>query len=393
MSSDKSSTSFPRLVPIEGAYPVAPIYVSHGGNRYKVGLSEWVPSDFQGPVGVQFRLEPITVTLNGKAGVPVEEVTASGLRPHALTWGHEAFRSSRKEGDFLVVTESGLPHDARTLNLLLDRVDWTNRLSLASGATHCGRLCMDVKTMLMQGCHSTGIGFYHRGVEKAGDYLRLGFIPYDTLVLESERCLSEADPELRAVIESDVKALQAKAGLPFAISTSGQTVLLGSKMLKQPLVSSDEVAAPMRKKSPIDSVVLKLEAARARSAAGVISPLEFSREREALLAEGLNEIAEECGIKLQGPLHLNSRGEFPIYVENPEGSHCGAYGEQFAALLARHGIRFGQQECNHASPTNGWGWMNHFAAERMVLAYHAEAGESIDNNALLPTSTGKAKQV
>jgi hypothetical protein len=72
-----------------------------------------------------------------------------------------------------------------------------------------------------------GIVYTDRKREKSGDYLRLAFLPFSTLKLEWEKVRIPA--EMKAAIEADAAKLAARAGEDFQISSSGQTVRLGSK--------------------------------------------------------------------------------------------------------------------------------------------------------------------
>ena len=74
------------------------------------------------------------------------------------------------------------------------------------------------------GVFSTGISYADRLREKKGDYAKLAFLAFDTLQLTFEK---DCPRELKAVIEKDASAIQAKRGQRYQVSTSGQTVLLG----------------------------------------------------------------------------------------------------------------------------------------------------------------------
>lgn len=80
---------------------------------------------------------------------------------------------------------------------------------------------------LFMGVYPCGIVYSDRSREEAGDYVKLGFLPYDTLSLELRPGVPE---DLRALIEADAAKMAARAGQHFQISSSGQTVMLGSKL-------------------------------------------------------------------------------------------------------------------------------------------------------------------
>lgn len=79
---------------------------------------------------------------------------------------------------------------------------------------------------VMVAVHAAGVVYCDRQVEVNGDYKRLAFLPYDTLVLEWGDCPSEL---LRREIERDASVIQAQRGQLWQVSTCGQTVLLGRK--------------------------------------------------------------------------------------------------------------------------------------------------------------------
>lgn len=80
---------------------------------------------------------------------------------------------------------------------------------------------------LFMGVYPGGIVYSDRSREESGDYLRLAFLPYDTLVLDVRPGVPE---DLRALIEAHASKMRAHAGQQFEISTCGQTVLLGSRL-------------------------------------------------------------------------------------------------------------------------------------------------------------------
>lgn len=78
---------------------------------------------------------------------------------------------------------------------------------------------------LFIGIYPAGISYRDRHREKLGDYAKLAFLPYDTLELKVEE---DCPAELRTRIESDAATIQNKRGERFQVSTTGQTVMLGS---------------------------------------------------------------------------------------------------------------------------------------------------------------------
>jgi hypothetical protein len=77
---------------------------------------------------------------------------------------------------------------------------------------------------LFCGIYPCGLVFADRHVEVAGDYKRLAFLPYRTLVVEFEK---DCPAALRAEIAADIARMALRAGDEFQISTSGQTIILG----------------------------------------------------------------------------------------------------------------------------------------------------------------------
>jgi hypothetical protein len=78
---------------------------------------------------------------------------------------------------------------------------------------------------LFVGIFPAGIVYADREVQEHGDYKRLAFLPYRTL--EVEWSSKTVEPSLRAAIEKDVAAMQARRGQRFEVSACGQYVVLG----------------------------------------------------------------------------------------------------------------------------------------------------------------------
>ncbi|MBZ0158418.1 MAG: hypothetical protein K8I29_19645 [Alphaproteobacteria bacterium] len=89
---------------------------------------------------------------------------------------------------------------------------------------------IDILDRLFIGKFPAGLVYADREREEHGDYKRLAFLPYDTLELE---IYPGCPVELRERIIKDASTLLARAGEHYPVSTSGQTVLLGSKMEKE----------------------------------------------------------------------------------------------------------------------------------------------------------------
>jgi len=142
--------------------------------------------------------------------------------------------------------------------------------------------------------------------------------------------------------------------------------------MKSPLVPDEPASWP-----DLESAVTALLLTHARFQAAQISPLEHSRLREASLGSAVVAVAAVLGVNLRQPLRLDSRADFHLKAEPKEpwpGSPdiCGHFGEEFAALLNRHQARCGVAP-GHMQPESGWCYLNHFAAEAMVMEYAEQA--------------------
>ena len=103
------------------------------------------------------------------------------------------------------------------------------------------------------------------------------------------------------------------------------------------------------------------------------SPVAFAHERENALIEGLHGLAAEYGRTL-APMNIDARGEINFHVQPLDGrtgrdAECGCYGEELAEWLTMVPRRTGTfPYAGHASPDNGWCRLNHFDAERLLIA-------------------------
>lgn len=81
---------------------------------------------------------------------------------------------------------------------------------------------------LFVGAFPGGMVYADRQREEHGDYKRLAFLPWHTLVLEVER---DCPATLRAEIVADAALIQARRGDAYPVSACGQTVRLGSRII------------------------------------------------------------------------------------------------------------------------------------------------------------------
>ncbi len=72
-----------------------------------------------------------------------------------------------------------------------------------------------------------GVSYSDKSREVGGDYKKLAFLPYDTLVLEVQK---DCPIELEEQIRRDARTVQCQVGQQYRVSETGQTVLLGSKI-------------------------------------------------------------------------------------------------------------------------------------------------------------------
>ena len=104
-----------------------------------------------------------------------------------------------------------------------------------------------------------------------------------------------------------------------------------------------------------------------------LTPLEHSRLRESALANLVVAMAVDMGVNLKRPLSIDSRGEFSLIainkdVRNPDYGK-GGFGDEFSEALTRHNGRTGINPGAIFTADSGWAYLNHFAAENMVLEY------------------------
>ena len=77
---------------------------------------------------------------------------------------------------------------------------------------------------IFAGIFPTGISYADRQKEEYGDYKKLAFLSFQTLVLEFRK---DCPAEFRSEIQEAAAKIQARRGLLYEISTCGQTVMLG----------------------------------------------------------------------------------------------------------------------------------------------------------------------
>lgn len=118
-----------------------------------------------------------------------------------------------------------------------------------------------------------------------------------------------------------------------------------------------------------------LVAAQEKFAAGELTSVGFSDIRKQHLAAAVYALAKCFGVSLQQPLQIDSRGDFSVVVMPKEGlpaghGAAGHFGD-FAAVLNQYQPRTGTVPGSTLCAENGWCYLNHFSAEKMVLEQSA----------------------
>lgn len=108
-------------------------------------------------------------------------------------------------------------------------------------------------------------------------------------------------------------------------------------------------------------------------ARGEIKSVPHSDERQKFMALALEFLARDLGCELRTPLYLTSRAEFNVIAVDKNAPFddlrpaC-RYGAAFAAVLNAHNPRCGISPGAHLLPESSWCMLNHFDAERLILA-------------------------
>ncbi len=85
---------------------------------------------------------------------------------------------------------------------------------------------------LFAGVTPTGIAYADKQRERDGDYLKVAFLPFQSLRLQWSP--GNHPPELRELVQADADAIIARRGQPYEVSSSGQTVILGGERARGP---------------------------------------------------------------------------------------------------------------------------------------------------------------
>lgn len=123
--------------------------------------------------------------------------------------------------------------------------------------------------------------------------------------------------------------------------------------------------------------VTGLRDAKAKFDSALLKPVPYADERERHLSAALKALAGMYGVNLQGPLHIDSNGEYSLAALKPDGSNpqhygCAPFGA-FADVLNPHSPRTGIAACT-LTADSGWCRIGHFGVESMVMTQAAARG-------------------
>lgn len=139
----------------------------------------------------------------------------------------------------------------------------------------------------------------------------------------------------------------------------------------------------MNRSPALEKSIASLISAEQMFQASELSPLAHGRAREAAICAGIDAIATSFGVTLKRPLSIDSRGDISIVALAEPGKENKGFGKEFADLLTFHQVRCGQNPGAHLTPEAGWGFLNHFSAEKLVrhvagIQAQAESPEPAD---------------
>jgi len=120
-----------------------------------------------------------------------------------------------------------------------------------------------------------------------------------------------------------------------------------------------------------------LRKAKAKFESALLKPVPYADERALHLSAALKALAGMYGVNLQGPLHIDSNGEYSLAALKDDGSNpsihgCAPFGA-FAEILNPHSPRTGLAACT-LQAESGWCRIGHFGVESMVVAQAAARG-------------------
>lgn len=127
------------------------------------------------------------------------------------------------------------------------------------------------------------------------------------------------------------------------------------------------------------SAIAMLTATNEDFGAGTTSPVAHANTRQAALSAALKFMAKSFGVTLQPITGIDARGELHLVAldgDRPPSLGCGKFGKKFAAWLNTANPRTGVSPGATITEDGGWCYLNHFSAEKMVLAYFNENSKS-----------------
>lgn len=106
-----------------------------------------------------------------------------------------------------------------------------------------------------------------------------------------------------------------------------------------------------------------------------ISSVDHAHARGSAICAAVHQLAASFGVVLNGPTHIDSRGDISVVVVQKYGTPHGIYGADFAELLNTARPRTGMHgyPAAHLDERSNWCFLNHFDAERLVLGVYQES--------------------
>lgn len=108
---------------------------------------------------------------------------------------------------------------------------------------------------------------------------------------------------------------------------------------------------------------------------GHTSSVAHANTRQAAILAAVRYMAKSFGVNLE-PIHaIDARGEIRVVAKDGDRDPrlgCGKFGGPFAEWLTKARARTGIAPCTLGSE-DGWCYVNHFEAERMVLDFYKSA--------------------
>lgn len=109
-----------------------------------------------------------------------------------------------------------------------------------------------------------------------------------------------------------------------------------------------------------------------------LTSLQHGNQRQDAINKALNCMAKDMGTELEMPLRIDSRGDYSLKTKPlPNGGNRPGFGADFTQALNAAGPRCGMPGTTAVLlETSCWCYLNHFAAEKMVIDYFAHTQEN-----------------